>query len=143
VRREGRLELRFEASRTDGKPFGSAYWRWRGGSYREAPLAHAGEQLTAELPLDRNGTLEYWAEARGPAGLAQAASAERPLELPVTGVQVDAPARPRRGGVARNPWLWVGLGAVLIGAAGLATGLALALRPPPATAEAVLDFQVQ
>lgn len=86
-RRPGGLELGFEASRMGGTAYGAAQWRWRGETaYREAPLGHADERLVAVVPIDRNGTLEYWAEARGPAGLAVTASKDRPLELPVSGV---------------------------------------------------------
>ncbi len=156
-----RIELWFEASRTGGTVFGAVMWRWRGeGSYHEAPLSHADDRLLASVSLQQNGMLEYYAEARGPAGFAQSASREHPLELPVTGVPnaargsaelpgssvgglgvADAP-EPKKRSVVKSWWLWTTVGAVA--AAGLGVGLYFALRPPSGgTADAVLDFQVR
>jgi tetratricopeptide (TPR) repeat protein len=148
ARRPSRNEfvLEFDASRTGGDAFGAARWRWRGEeAWREAPLGHDGDRLAAPLKLERNGTVEYWAELRAPGGYAQAGSAERPLELPVAGVDPLLLAvrveRPRRS-VLKSWWLWTTVGAVA--AAGLGVGLYFALRPNPSpTADAVLDFQVR
>lgn len=146
-RRGERLRLRFEASRTGGRAFGSVQWRWRGeAGWREAPLAHAGGELDAEVTVARGGTLEYWADGRAPNGALQAGSAARPLELPVGEallplVAADGAAHDRPRG-RRLAWLWASLGAV--GAAGLGVGLYFALRPQPTTTtDAVFDFQVR
>jgi hypothetical protein len=157
-----RVELWFEPSRTGGTAYGAVSWRWQGEhEWREAPLAHAGDQLVTTIEIDRQGTLEYWAEARGPQGLARSATAERPLELPMTGEQavpaapseharnlpsvmpapLTAPA-PKRKSVASAWWLWTTVGAVVATAAGV--GLYFGLRPQTGgTADAVLDFKVQ
>ena len=146
--REGdALALRFEPSRTGGAAFGVVHWRWRGDrDWREAPLGHAGDELRAHVPVEHTGALEYWAEARAPGGALQAGLAERPLELPVTvgprgplALTVASEPPPARRGGRRLWWLWTGLGAVAT--AGVGVGLYFALRPP-ATADAVLDFQV-
>ncbi len=144
-RRGDTLTLRFEASRTGGRAFGTVQWRWRGdAAWREAAMTHQGDNLVADVPVERTGALEYFADGRAPGGVLQAGSAERPLELPVgIGPRLsligDAPAR--RAKVRRLWWLWSGLGAV--GAAGVGVGLYFALRPQPApTADAVFDFQV-
>jgi len=142
------LTLRFAASRTGGRAYGVVQWRWRGdGRWREAPMRHAGETLAADVPVERAGTLEYFAEARAPGGPLQAGSPAQPLELPVAvGPQLllvgDAPAHVDRPSRARRLWwLWTGLAAV--GAAGAGVGLYFALRPQPSpTADAVFDFQV-
>ncbi len=139
-----RIEVVFEASRGGaGAVYGAAYWRWRGEhDFREAPLAHQGDVLIAPVTLDRNGSLEYYAEARAPGGLALAGSPARPLELPIAGVPIPPPVdkRPRRNW-AKAWWLWTAVGAVA--AAGLGVGLYFALRPnPPSTADAVLSFGV-
>lgn len=153
-----RIELWFEAVRFGGTTFGAARWRWRGErGWHEAPLGHAvnGEQLVARLDADRGGTVEYFAEARGPAGVAQVGSPERPLELPVMAPQaplVTAPPSPstvslvgarapRRTPVARAWWLWTTVS--VLAATGAGVGLYFALRPPGGTADAVLDFQVR
>jgi len=142
------IELWFDPSRTGGTAYGSAMWRWHGETgWREAPLSHVEDKLVTTIAIDRDGALEYWAEARGPQGLAQAASAARPLELPVTGYAPSAPsvrpltavalapslalppappARPEKS-VARAWWLWTTVGAVV--AAGAGVGLYFALRP--------------
>jgi hypothetical protein len=139
--------LEFDASRTGGDAFGAAHWRWRGEqAWHEAPLAHDGEHLAAPLALERNGTIEYWAESRAPGGYAQTGSAERPLELPVAGVAAllaAAPAaRREQRSVLKSWWLWSAVGAVAV--TGLGVGLYFALRPAPLrTADAVLDFQVR
>lgn len=160
------IELWFEPSRTGGTAFGAAIWRWRGEpTWHEAPLSHVDEKLVTTLEVDRNGTLEYFAEARGPQGLAQAATRERPLELPVGGFERGQAPQPgqirtqgaltpvvlattappperRRKSVAGAWWLWSSVGA--IAAAGLGVGLYFALRPPTGgTADAGLDFKVQ
>jgi tetratricopeptide (TPR) repeat protein len=147
VARGAVLAVRFEAARTGGTAYGSAFWRWRGErAYRELPLRHgdgsARDDLVAELPL-REGTLragdptvELWAEARAPQGLAQLASPERPLEV---GVPSAPGLRVERRSVARSWWLWTIVGAVAAG--GAATGLYFALRPtPPATTDATFSF---
>jgi hypothetical protein len=147
------LVVRFEASRTGGPGFGAVYWRWRGEpGWRETPLGHVRNEMQATLPVDatighpighpigRGGTLEYFADGRAPAGMLQAGSADRPLELPMA----DEPARRERsrGAGARLWWVWTGLGA--LAAAGAGVGLYFALRPQPvATADAVFDFQVR
>jgi len=138
-----RVALAFEPSRTGGAAFGAARWRWRGErDFREAPLAHAGENLVADVTLDRDGMLEYFAEARGPTGPAQAASSTRPLELAIRGVPPPPPP-PRPTPVWRKWWLWTAVGAVC--ATGLGVGLYYGLRPapPPATGDAVLTFGVR
>lgn len=142
------LVLEFDASRTGGVAFGVARWRWRGETaWHEAPLAHDGERMTAPLALDRNGTVEYWAELRAPGGYAQTGRAERPLELPVAGVDplllLAAPiAKEKKKGPLQSWWLWTSVGAAA--AAGLGVGLYFALRPTSQpTADAVLDFQVR
>jgi len=147
VARGAVLAVRFEAARTGGTAYGSAFWRWRGErAWRELPLRHGDastrDDLVGELPL-REGTLragdptvELWAEARAPQGLAQLASAERPLEV---GVPSAPGLRVTRGSVARSWWLWTIVGAVAAG--GAATGLYFALRPtPPATTDATFSF---
>ena len=151
----GAMRLRFEASRTGGRAFGAVRWRWRGErDFHEAPLAHGpgADELATTVPIDRAGTLEYFAEGRAPAGALAAGSAARPLELPIadagraaaTGANLVAVRDdgPRRSTARRLWWLWTGLGAVA--AAGAGVGLYFALRPQPAgTADAVLDFQVR
>lgn len=155
-----RLVIAFEPSRMGGTAYGVAMWRWRGESaFREMPLGHDGDTLVAELSISRGGTLEYYAEARGPSGLAQAASKDRPLELPVAApppgsaraaarpaasaaVVAGAPApghKPRS--VAKAWWLWTTVG--VVAAAGLGVGLYFGLQPPSGTGSAVIDFQVQ
>ena len=153
-----RVELWFQTANENGTAYGAARWRWRGDrDWREAPLAHQSGRLLASLDVDRGGTLEYYAEARGPAGLAEAASADRPLELPVVAAPgmaqststlpgsvalVATHERPRKRSIARAWWLWTTVSVVV--AAGAGVGLYFALRPPPATtADAVLNFQVQ
>lgn len=137
-----RVELWFEPARAGGAAYGAVYWRWRGeGAFREEPLGHGGENLVARVPVDRAGTLEYFAESRSPSGAAQVGTREHPLELPVTAPQVRqiAAAPVARPSLARKWWLWTTLGAVT--AAGVGVGLYFALRPtPPSTADAVLDF---
>src|SRR5438270_69833 len=94
--------------------------------HREAAYASS---VTA-LALDRNGTVEYWAELRAPGGYAQTGSAERPLELPIGGVPfalAAAPAREHKRSVLTSWWLWTAVGAVA--ATGLGVGLYFALRP--------------
>jgi hypothetical protein len=153
-RRKGSVvELWFEPSRTGGTAWGGAQWRFRGeGTWHEAPMVHFGEQLMAVVPIDRNGTLEYWAQARGPQGLAEVASAKRPLELPISGYKpaasatamplVVASSQKEKKSIAKAWWLWTTVGAVA--AAGLGVGLYYGLRPPTGgTADAVLDFKVQ
>lgn len=154
TRRGDALTLRFEPSRTGGRAFGVVAWRWHGdGDWREAPLTpserRAGGELVAAVPVERSGTLEYWADARAPAGAVQAGSAAQPLELPVAVgarhqlVSARADELPaRRSRSARLWWLWTGLGAVAT--AGLGVGLYYALRPQPTgTADAVFGFQVR
>ncbi|HZS40639.1 MAG TPA: hypothetical protein VFF06_27590 [Polyangia bacterium] len=142
-----RFVLEFDASRTGGEAFGVARWRWRGEvEWREAPLGHDGDRMVAPLALERNGTVEYWAELRAPGGYAQTGSAERPLELPVSGVDplllITPVARPEKKSVLKSWWLWSTVGAVAV--TGLGVGLYFALRPNPSpTADAVLDFQVR
>jgi hypothetical protein len=142
------LTLRFEASRTGGRAFGSVQWRWRGDErWREAALRHDGDTLVADVRVERTGALDYFADGRAPNGPLSAGSAVEPLELPV-GVGPSLPlvgdaslptAQPHRG--RKLTWLWVSLAAV--GAAGAGVGLYFALRPqPPPTADAVFDFQV-
>jgi hypothetical protein len=144
-----RVDLWFEPSRTGGAAYGAAWWRWTGErEFREAPLAHAGENLVAHVAVEQGGTLEYWAEIRTPTGLALAGTRERPLTLPVVArppspavAVASPPARPRTP-IVRSWWLWTAVGAVA--AAGLGVGLYFALRPQPtSTADAVLDFQVR
>jgi hypothetical protein len=151
-RRGDALTLRFEASRTGGRAFGVVEWRWRGErDWREAPLGHAGGELVASVPVEHTGALEYWADARAPAGGLQAGTADAPLELPIAvgprqrGAALlptgDEPQRRRSRG-ARLWWLWTSIGAVAT--AGLGVGLYYALRPQPAsTADAVFGFQVR
>jgi hypothetical protein len=136
------IELWFEPSRTGGTAWGGVRWRFRGDrGWRETPLAHVGEQLLATVEIDRNGTLEYYAEARGPQGLAQAASEQRPLELPVTGYHAPGQEREKKP-LAKAWWLWTSVGAVALAGAGV--GLYFALRPSSsATGDAVLAFKVQ
>ena len=144
------FELWFEPARSGGAAYGAVYWRWRGdGAYREAPLAHGGENLVARVTVERGGTIEYYAEARSPTGLAQAGTRERPLELPVKSGAVIGHAAaalvaapPDKQPIAKKWWLWTAVGAVA--AAGVGVGLYFALRPTPSnTADAVLDFQVR
>jgi hypothetical protein len=148
--------LWFEPARFGGTAFGAAKWRWKGErDWHEAPFFHdpghgSDEKLQARVELDRRaGTLEFWAQARGPSGAAQAAAAEKPLELPVIarpGALPLAPndngkPAPRKKSIARAWWLWTTVG--IVAAAGLGVGLYYALRPPSGgTADAVLDFQV-
>jgi len=144
------LTLRFEASRTGGRAFGSVQWRWRGDErWREAALRHDGDTLVADVRVERTGALDYYADGRAPNGALSAGSAAEPLELPVgvgpalalVGDAALPPAttQPRRG--RKLAWLWVSLAAV--GAAGAGVGLYFALRPQPSpTADAVFDFQV-
>jgi hypothetical protein len=142
------LTLRFEASRTGGPAFGVVQWRWHGDvAWREAAMSHKGNVLVADVPVERAGALEYFADGRAPNGALQAGSAERPLELPVsTGPKLTlvaaAAAEPRRASTGKRLWwLWTGIGAVA--AAGAGVGLYFALRPQPAaTADAIFDFQV-
>src|SRR6185503_13286423 len=102
----------------------------------------------------RGGTLEYFAEARGPSGLAQVASADRPLELPVAAAPgatratalvgenaIAAQPAPRKRDLVHAWWLWTTVG--VVAAAGVGVGLYFALRPSGGTADAVLNFQVQ
>ncbi len=146
-RRGETLRLRFAASRTGGRAYGSVAWRWRGeADWREAPLAHRGDELVAEVAPARTGTLEYWADGRAPNGVLQAGSAARPLELPVARGALPLVARAddaHAGSRGRRLWwLWTGLG--VVGAAGLGVGLYFALRPQPSpTADAVFSFQVR
>jgi hypothetical protein len=119
------VELWFEPSRAGvGAVYGAAWWRWRGErEYREAPLGHVGENLMTALEVQRGGTLEYFAEARGQTGAALAGTREQPLELPV--------AAPPVGRAADKPfwkqwWLWTTLGVVT--AAGLGTGIYFGAR---------------
>jgi hypothetical protein len=147
-RRGERLTLRFEASRTGGRAFGSVQWRWRGeGDWHEAPLAHRGGELDADVAVGRGGTLEYFADGRAPNGPLQAGSAARPLELPVAGpllplVASNDGAHAEAHGGRKLWWLWTSIAA--IGAAGAGVGLYFALRPQPAaTTDAVFDFQVR
>ena len=146
-RRGDMLALRFEASRTGGRAFGAVQWRWRGETrWRESALRHEGDTLVAEVPVERTGDLDYFADGRAPNGVLSAGSAERPLELPVaTGpklILVAADAEPRRASTGKRLWwLWTGIGAVA--AAGAGVGLYFALRPQPSpTADAVFGFQV-
>jgi len=144
------LTLRFEASRTGGRAFGSVQWRWRGDErWREAALRHDGDTLVADVRVERTGALDYYADGRAPNGALSAGSAAEPLELPVgvgpalalVGDAALPPAttQPRRG--RKLTWLWVSLAAV--GAAGAGVGLYFALRPQSSpTADAVFDFQV-
>jgi hypothetical protein len=119
------LELWFEPARMGGVAYGSSWWRWRGArDWREAPLGHAGENLVARVELARAGTLEYWAEARGPSGIAQAGSAAHPLEVPVASA---APAEQGRAPLWRRWWLWTAVGAATAGL-GVGLGLYLGLR---------------
>jgi hypothetical protein len=136
------LILSFEPSRTGGVAYGSVYWRWQGErEWREVPLAHAGENLTARVPLSRSGVLEYYAEARAPDGAARAGSPEKPLVLPATALPPAAPVKPAEP-IAKKWWLWTSLAAVTSVALGV--GLYYGLRPTSAgTADAVLDFQVR
>lgn len=152
-RRKGAVvELWFEPSRTGGTAWGGAQWRFRGeGTWHEAPMVHFGDQLMARVEIDRNGTLEYWGQARGPQGLAEVGSAKRPLEMPITGYKRAVPAaavapiaapEKEKKSIAKAWWLWTTVGAVA--AAGLGVGLYYGLRPPSnGTADAVLDFKVQ
>jgi hypothetical protein len=155
-RKASTVELWFEPSRTGGMAFGAAHWRWHGDDgWHEAPLAHVDDKLITTIDVDRNGTLEYWAEARGPQGLAQAASKDRPLELPVSGYSAASASRtsaalgssPSRStkekkSIASAWWLWTGIGAAV--AVGAGVGLYFALRPTTGgTGDAVLDFKVQ
>lgn len=139
------MRLRFEASRTGGRAFGAVRWRWRGErAFREAPLAHGpgADELATTVPIDRGGTLEYFAEGRAPAGALSSGSPERPLELPIAGAArtADCAARPSAG--RRLWWVWTTVG--VVAAAGAGVGLYFALRPAPTgTADAVLDFQVR
>jgi len=154
-RSAGRIELWFDSSRSGGMVFGAAMWRWRGdASYREEPLAHVDDKLVATIELDRAGTLEYYAEARGPSGLGRAASREQPLELPITGAAAiressslaltvtGAPPPDRKRSIANAWWLWTPI--AIVAAGGIGVGLYFALRPQSAgTGDAVLDFQVK
>jgi len=146
-RRGDVLRLRFEASRTGGRAFGVVQWRWRGEPrWREAAMAHDGDALAADVPVDirtgQAGTLEYFAEGRAPNGPLTAGAAREPLELPVAvGPKVSLSARDQPSKAKKLWWLWTGLAAV--GAAGAGVGLYFALRPQPSpTADAVFDFQV-
>jgi hypothetical protein len=136
------VELRFEAARTGGRAFGAVSYRMRGeATFRDAPLVRAGENLVAQLPVERSGTLEYYAEALAPAGGMQAGSSLRPLELPVQARAALAPPAQRRA--RRGLWALLGVGAALT-ATGLGVGLFYGLRPVPAahTADVALTFQV-
>lgn len=149
-RRGDLIVLRFEASRTGGRAFGSVQWRWRGDErWREAALRHDGDTLVADVRVERTGALDYFAEGRAPNGPLSAGSAQQPLELPVgvapsLALVGDAPAPAMTPSSKRNrklAWLWVSLAAV--SAAGAGVGLYFALRPPSSpTADAVFDFQV-
>jgi hypothetical protein len=152
VRPDDVVVLWFEPVRFGGSAFGAARWRWKGESdWREAPLGHGGdEKMMARVELDRrSGTLEFWAEARGPSGSATAAASDRPLELPVVAragalslvtAEKDQPSKKKS--IAKAWWLWTTVG--IVAAAGLGVGLYYALRPPSGgTADAVLDFQVR
>jgi hypothetical protein len=148
-------ELWFEPSRTGGTAPNAVQWRWHGESaWREAPLGHVEDKLVTTVDIDRNGTLEYFAEVRGPQGPAQAASKERPLELPITGyarkeatVVVPPPAPPpvktqEKKSIVGAWWFWTPLAVVV--AAGAGVGLYFGLRPTTGgTGDAVLDFKVQ
>jgi hypothetical protein len=146
------IEIGFEASRTQGTAYGSAYWRFRGErGWREAPLGHVGERLMARLEVERDGTLEYWAEVRAPGGAALAGSKDKPLELPVTGA-AEAAAIAKARGVPLEPpqqpkrW-WpvaLGVGLVFVGAGlGVGLGLGLGLKSTPPTGDAILSFEVR
>jgi hypothetical protein len=138
------LVLYFEPSRMGGVAYGAVYWRWQGErGWREAPLGHVGENLSAHLELSHGGTLEYYAETRAPEGVAQAGSKEKPMEVPAVSVApAPATAAPRNDSVARKWWLWTSVAAVTSVALGV--GLYYGLRAPStSTADAVLDFQVR
>jgi len=147
-RRGDALTLRFEASRTGGRAFGTVQWRWRGeGRWREAALRHDGDTLAADVAVERTGALQYFADGRAPNGPLSAGSEDKPLELPVAvgptlTLAADAlPAAPRARRRRKLWWLWTTLA---VGAAGAGVGLYFALRPqPPATADAVFDFGVR
>ena len=138
-RRGDVLSLRFEPSRTGGRAFGVVQWRWRGeAGWRESAMAHDGDALAADVPVEQAGALEYFAEGRAPNGPLAAGSAQQPLELPVA-VGPRASRETSKG--KKLWWLWTGIAA--IGAAGAGVGLYFALRPQPSpTADAVFDFQV-
>jgi hypothetical protein len=146
--------LWFEPVRFGGSAFGAARWRWKGESdWREAPLGHGNdEKMMARVELDRrSGTIEFWAEARGPSGAATAAASDRPLELPVVAragalppvtAEKDQSPPNKKKSIVKAWWLWTTVG--IVAAAGLGVGLYYALRPPSGgTADAVLDFQVR
>lgn len=142
-RRGDALTLRFEPSRTGGRAYGAVQWRWQGeGAWREAPMAHQGAELQATVPVERTGSLEYWADGRAATGAMQAGSAERPLELPVSVGPRLAAGRSDRSRGAKLWWVWTGVG--VVAAAGVGVGLYFALRPAPQpTADALFDFQVR
>jgi len=142
------LALLFEPSRTGGLAFGAVHWRWQGeDDFAELPLGHSGENLIGHLAVDHAGTLEFYAEARAPEGLALAGSREHPLVLPVAAPSAAPPLVAANDGKRNRPlvrawWLWTTVGAVA--SAGLGVGLYFALRPQPrGTADAVLDFGVR
>jgi hypothetical protein len=122
---ERELRLRFEASRTGGVSFGAVRWRWRGDAqFQEAPLGHVGEELVTRIPVERKGTIEYFAEALAPAGSMRVASATAPLELPVA---LSTPSSRPALGIGRRLW-WVWSTVAAVAAGGLATGLYFGLR---------------
>jgi hypothetical protein len=133
----GSLELRFEASRTDGTAYGAAWVRWRGEpDWREVPLAHRGDQLIGALPVVRGGALELWAEAQSPRGAVRAGSPAVPLEVAVT-----APPVGQKQPLWRRWWVWTAVAGALVVGAGLGVGLGLGLPPKaPTSTDAVLRF---
>jgi hypothetical protein len=140
------LVLAFEPARTGGIAYGAVYWRWQGErEWREEPLGHSGENLSATLSPSRGGTLEYWAETRAPDGTAAAGSKDKPLEVPAVVPVTLAPtgaAPVTRQPIVRQWWLWTSVAAVTSVALGV--GLYYGLRAPStSTADAVLDFQVK
>jgi tetratricopeptide (TPR) repeat protein len=141
------LALAFEPSRGGGLAFGAVHWRWQGeDDFVELPLGHSGENLIGHIAVERAGTLEFYAEARAPEGMAVAGSREHPLVLPVAEPSAPPPslttttaADHKKRPLVRAWWLWTTVGAVA--SAGLGVGLYFALRPQPhGTADAVLDF---
>ena len=104
--------------------------------------------LVADVPVERTGALEYFADGRAPNGALPAGSA-RAAARAAGRHRADAVARRRRvawrtGATSKARklwWLWTGL--AVVGAAGAGVGLYFALRPQPSpTANAVFDFQV-
>ena len=142
------VEVAFEASRTGGTAYGAVSYRLPGErTVREAPLAHVGDRLAAQLSLGedggrgRAGTVEYWAEAQSPAGVMRAGSSARPFELAVQALALSPP-RSKRGRVAG---IVAAVGVVTIAAGlGLGLGLYYGLRAGPGpTADVVLDVRVR